>query len=170
MSASRIKISIAVAALAAVAAVQVEIPRTQDGITLEGTAQIEVRDAGFCQVSAEHHSSGLYERMKANHGQPLHVWRLQFAARRFGEVSGAADGTFQHRVGGAAMYQLERSSREPRQADAVGEQLPCATKARRNGTGNGGWRHRVRAGIPRPAAEVRTLEGRLPRGPRPTRP
>ena len=80
MRASQIKIRIAAAMIAASAA-QGEPLYQQDGITLEGTAQIEVRDAGVCQVSADHNSSEAYERMKANHGKPLHVWRLRFAVR-----------------------------------------------------------------------------------------
>ena len=58
-----------------------EILHERDGITLEGTARIEAREAGVCQVSADGHAAEAYERIKANHGQPLHVWRLDFAAR-----------------------------------------------------------------------------------------
>lgn len=53
----------------------------QDGITLEGTVQMVTRTASTCQVLAERHSAEVYERIKANHGQPLHVWQLNFAAR-----------------------------------------------------------------------------------------
>ena len=53
----------------------------RDGITLEGTVGLVTRGAGSCQVLEERHPQGVYERMKANHGQPLHVWRLDFAAR-----------------------------------------------------------------------------------------
>ena len=53
----------------------------RDGITLEGTVRIEVRGAGVCQVSADQHTAEEFERMKANHGQPLHLWRLAFTAR-----------------------------------------------------------------------------------------
>ena len=53
----------------------------RDGVVLEGTARIEVQEAAVCQVLAEHHSPEAYERMKANHGQPLYVWRLRFIAR-----------------------------------------------------------------------------------------
>lgn len=53
----------------------------RDGITLEGTVGIADRGAGVCQVSADQHTAEVYERMKANHGQPLHVWRVDFAVR-----------------------------------------------------------------------------------------
>ena len=53
----------------------------RDGITLEGTIQMVTRGAGVCQVLAERHPAEMYERIKANHGQPLHVWRMDFAAR-----------------------------------------------------------------------------------------
>ena len=53
----------------------------RDGITLEGTVRIEDREAGVCRVSADQHAADVYERMKANDGQPLHVWRLVFGVR-----------------------------------------------------------------------------------------
>jgi len=53
----------------------------RDGITLEGTVQLVNRGAGICQVLEDRHSPDVYERMKPNHGEPLHVWRLDFAAR-----------------------------------------------------------------------------------------
>ena len=53
----------------------------EDGITLAGTARIVSPDAAFCQVLEEHNSAEEYERMKAYHGQPLNVWRIDFSAR-----------------------------------------------------------------------------------------
>ena len=53
----------------------------QDGITLEGTVRMVTRGAGVCQVLEERETPESYERMKANHGQLLHVWRMDFAAR-----------------------------------------------------------------------------------------
>ena len=53
----------------------------RDGITLEGTVRLVNRGAGICQVLEDRHSPDVYERMKPNQGQPLHVWRLDFAAR-----------------------------------------------------------------------------------------
>ena len=67
--------------LAAVVSVQGETLYQQDGITLEGTVRMVTRGAGVCQVLAENHPPDVYEGMKANHGQPLDVWQLDFAAR-----------------------------------------------------------------------------------------
>ena len=53
----------------------------RDGVTLEGTVRMVTRGAGVCQVLAENHPPDVYEGMKANHGQPLDVWQLDFAAR-----------------------------------------------------------------------------------------
>jgi len=53
----------------------------QDGIRLEGTVRMVAREAGVCQVLEANESPESYERMKANHGQPLHVWRMDFGAR-----------------------------------------------------------------------------------------
>lgn len=67
--------------LATAVIVQGETLYQQDGVTLEGTVRMVTREAGVCRVLAEHHPPEVYEQMKANHGQPLHVWRLDFAAR-----------------------------------------------------------------------------------------
>ena len=53
----------------------------RDGVVLEGTVRIANREDAVCQVLAANESPESYERMKANHGQPLHVWRLDFAVR-----------------------------------------------------------------------------------------
>ena len=62
-------------------AAQGETLYQRDGITLEGRVRMATRGASICQVLAEHHPAELYERLQANHGQPLHVWRLDFAVR-----------------------------------------------------------------------------------------
>ena len=80
MSASWIKTWIAAGILTASTA-QGEILYQRDGITLEGTVRIENREGAVCQVLPDHHPADVYERMRANHGKPLHVWRLHFAAR-----------------------------------------------------------------------------------------
>ena len=69
----------AVAGALAVAAAQAETLFQQDGITVEGIARIVTRNAGACRVLEEHHSGGVFERMKANSGKPLHVWQVDFA-------------------------------------------------------------------------------------------
>ena len=53
----------------------------RDGITLEETVRMVTREAGVCQVLPENHPADVYEEMKANHGQPLHVWQLDFGTR-----------------------------------------------------------------------------------------
>ena len=80
MSADRVAIWIA-ASLWVTAAGQGETLYERDGVTLEGTVRMVTRGAGVCQVLAESHPPDVYEEMQANHGQPLHVWRLDFAAR-----------------------------------------------------------------------------------------
>ncbi len=69
------------ASLFATATAQGETLYQRDGVTLEGTVRMVTRGAGVCQVLAENHPPDVYEGMKANHGQPLDVWRLDFAAR-----------------------------------------------------------------------------------------
>ena len=80
MSGSWIKAWTVTSMLAASAA-QGETLYQRDGITLEGTVRIETREDAVCQVLPEQHPAEMYERMKANHGRPLHVWRLDFTAR-----------------------------------------------------------------------------------------
>ena len=52
----------------------------KDGISLEGTVRMAGRNAATCQVLAESESPESYEATKANHGRPLHVWRLDYSA------------------------------------------------------------------------------------------
>lgn len=53
----------------------------RDGILLEGTVRREQREAGVCHVLEERESVANDGRTKANDGQGLHVWRVDFAAR-----------------------------------------------------------------------------------------
>ena len=55
-----------------------EAADTPYGVSLDGTVRMVTRGAAVCQVLAENHSADVYEQMKANHGQPLHVWRLDY--------------------------------------------------------------------------------------------
>ena len=80
MSTGWIKAWIAVGLLAASAA-NAETLYQRDGITLEGTVRMVTRGAAVCHVLEESEPAAVYERMKANEGQPLHVWRVEFAAR-----------------------------------------------------------------------------------------
>ena len=53
-----------------------EILYDEEGIQLHGTARIVTRNAATCNVLEEKEH---YERLKANDGQPLHVWRLDYS-------------------------------------------------------------------------------------------
>ena len=52
----------------------------KDGISLEGTVRMVARNAAVCQVQEENEGPESYEQMKANHGRPLHVWRVDYSA------------------------------------------------------------------------------------------
>ena len=43
---------------------------------------------GVCYVLEDRYYVVVYERMKANEGQPLHVWRVEFTARNGSERLG----------------------------------------------------------------------------------
>ena len=51
----------------------------KDGIELSGRVRRVARGVGRCQVQEESHPEEVYERIKANHGQPLDVWRLDYS-------------------------------------------------------------------------------------------
>ena len=51
----------------------------KDGIELSGSVRVVARGVGTCEVREESYSEEVYERMKANHGQPLDVWRLAYS-------------------------------------------------------------------------------------------
>jgi len=50
-----------------------------DGIELRGTARIVTFRAGTCNVVEDRETAVAYERKKANHGQPVDVWQLDFS-------------------------------------------------------------------------------------------
>ena len=50
-----------------------------DGIELRGTVRIVTYAASLCNVLEASHTEAEYERIKANHGQPLDVWQLDFS-------------------------------------------------------------------------------------------
>ena len=79
MTTSRINTWIAAGLLAASASLG-ETLYEMDGITLEGSVRMVHRNAATCQVLAENESLEAYEQMKANHGRPLHVWRVDYSA------------------------------------------------------------------------------------------
>ena len=57
-----------------------EILYDREGIQLQGTARIVSRNAATCNVLEEKYSPEEYQKMKANQGQPLHVWQLDISA------------------------------------------------------------------------------------------
>ncbi len=63
----------------------------KDGVSLDGSVRMAARADATCEVSPEEQSPEAYEAMKANHGQPLHVWRLDYSADN---GSGRAKGGF----------------------------------------------------------------------------
>ena len=52
----------------------------EQGVSLEGAVRLVGRNAATCQVLKENETPETYEATKANHGRPLHVWRLDYAA------------------------------------------------------------------------------------------
>ena len=50
-----------------------------EGIELRGSARVVEYGAGTCNVSEERETAASYERKKANHGQPVDVWQLDFS-------------------------------------------------------------------------------------------
>ena len=57
-----------------------EVLYDKEGIQLQGAARIVSRNAATCNILKEKYSAEEYEKLKANQGQPLHVWRLDFSA------------------------------------------------------------------------------------------
>ena len=79
MNSGWIKTGIA-AGLLTVASLSAETLYERDGIILEGSVRLVHRAAATCQVLADSESPETYEATKANHGRPLHVWRLDYGA------------------------------------------------------------------------------------------
>ena len=57
-----------------------EVLYDREGIQLQGSARIVSRNAATCNVLEEKYSPEEYEKIKANQGQPLHVWQLDISA------------------------------------------------------------------------------------------
>ncbi len=52
----------------------------QDGIWFEGTIRMVASEAVVCNVPEGHYREPVYERLKANHGQPLDPWGVDVSA------------------------------------------------------------------------------------------
>ena len=59
--------------------VQAEVLYEKDGVQLRGTARLVTENAATCHVLEEKYSEAAYEELKANDGQPLHVWELDYS-------------------------------------------------------------------------------------------
>ena len=70
-------LSVAVAGLAA----QAETFHNKDGVVFEGTIRRVVSNAAICNVLEEKYSEQEYEKLKANQGQPLDLWQVDFTIR-----------------------------------------------------------------------------------------
>ena len=53
----------------------------KDGIVLAGTARMVEFGAATCRVSEANYPEQVYEEIKGNDGQPLHLWELEFSVR-----------------------------------------------------------------------------------------
>ena len=71
--------AMAVMVLAMVEDASAELLLETDGIELRGTARVVTYEASLCNVEEASHTEEEYERIKANHGQPLDVWQLDFS-------------------------------------------------------------------------------------------
>ena len=70
-----------VAAGLAASAAPAETFHSQDGVWFEGTIRMVASGAAVCNVLEGHYREPVYERLKANHGQPLDLWRVDIAVR-----------------------------------------------------------------------------------------
>ena len=71
--------AMAVLVLGMVEDASAELLLETDGIELHGTARVVTYEASLCNVLEASHKEEEYERIKANHGQPLDVWQLDFS-------------------------------------------------------------------------------------------
>ena len=53
----------------------------KEGIVLTGTVRMVEFGAATCRVVEVNHSEQVYEQIKENEGQPLHLWELKFSVR-----------------------------------------------------------------------------------------
>ena len=55
----------------------------KDGVQLWTSARLVTRDAATCHVLEDRYPDEEYQRLKANEGQPLHVWRMDLTAANY---------------------------------------------------------------------------------------
>ena len=69
------------AVLLAAAPAQAETFHNKDGVVFEGTIRLVVSNAAVCNVLEGKYTAQEYEQLKANQGQPLDLWQVDFAVR-----------------------------------------------------------------------------------------
>ena len=88
--------------------VQAEILYDEEGVQLHGTARIVAYNAATCHVLEESHTEAHYEQIKANDGQPLHVWRLDYSVHnRTGKGLSYLRADFEIESGASAVHELD---------------------------------------------------------------
>ena len=78
---TRTPIAAGMAAVALAGGATAETFYHKDGIRFEGKIRLALSDAAVCNVLEENETPEAYERMKANQGRPLHVWRVDLTVR-----------------------------------------------------------------------------------------
>ena len=69
--------------LVAIAPAAAEDLYNKDGVQLWTSARLVTRDAATCHVLEDRYPDEEYQRLKANEGQSLHVWRLDLTAANY---------------------------------------------------------------------------------------
>ena len=69
------------AVLLAAAPAPAETFHNKNGVVFEGTIRLVVSNAAVCNVLEEKYTAQEYEQLKANQGQPLDLWQVDFAVR-----------------------------------------------------------------------------------------
>ena len=69
------------ALLTSAATASAETFYSEDGVVFEGSMRLVVSNALTCNVLEEKYATDEYERLKANQGQPLHLWQVDWSVR-----------------------------------------------------------------------------------------
>ena len=69
------------ALLTSAATASAETFYSKDGVVFEGSMRLVVSNALTCNVLEEKYAADEYERLKANQGQPLHLWQVDWSVR-----------------------------------------------------------------------------------------
>ena len=159
------------AVLLAAAPASAETFHNKDGVVFEGTIRLVVSNAAVCNVLEEKYTAQEYEQLKANQGQPLDLWQVDFAVRNESgrEIEYLRASSWVHSEQ-PALHELERrgSGRRagPARAqfddlDRVGRLLPGSAEAVRDAAGAAGAQRALFGGVSRAPAAVRGVGHRL---------